>query len=282
MQALAARAGRIQELAGKEGWAEDADAVHDVRVASRRLRTALELSDPAWVPGWARQRRRARALTRALGATRELDVHGQRLASLAAELPDSACHAVLEHLLEDLERKTRKARRRMARRLARTDVAGLGILSKPASPADAEPVSTLEARLAPLLGGGLRTLAVQEEDPPALHRLRIETKMLRYAVEILGPGLGPEASHWIRQLKALQEALGDHHDWFTLETLLWDYHAQLTVRRRPVLAAGVLDLLGCAVEHRRAAFETLPEAAAAVREGGAMEGLPSAVRAVPA
>lgn len=273
-QALAARAERILKLTAAEGWLQDADAVHDVRVASRRLRTALDLAGPEQVTGWARHRKRAKALTRALGATRELDVHATRLAALAPELTDPACHGVLEHLVEDLDRRRRKARKRMARSVRRIDLAELGeLLDGPQIPGPTAAPRIREA-LEPLLVPELQEPGqhVQIEEPAALHRLRIRVKKLRYAVEILAP----DAAGWIRELKAFQEALGDYHDWFTLETALWRCHAELTERQRPVLAAGTLDLLGQLVDRRRAAFEALPAAAAALEATAILADLPGA------
>lgn len=266
-RALEGRLERLLLLMARDGWLQEVEAVHDVRVASRRLRTVLDLADPDAYPGFRKQRKRAKALTVALGATRELDVHMVHLGQLGSELADPARHAVLEHVQEAFELKRTKARARMVREVMRIEFGELAGLR------NAVPVGTagdLPAALRTLLEPRLReTLEdvrarVAVEDAPALHQLRIGTKKLRYAVEVLAEALPPATDAWLSRLKTLQVALGEHHDWTTLEAELWELHAQLTSRRRPALAAGTLELLGSIVDHRRMAFEALPAAAGAL------------------
>ncbi len=278
-RAVEAQVGRILDLAGADHWLQSVDAVHDVRVASRRLRTALDLADPDRYPGWRRQRKRAKALTMALGATRELDVHALRLAGLGPELADQAGHAVLEHVLESLGRRRRRAGASLRRGVERArlgELSGLLAAKVPIeSPALQELPKALRDLLEPRLADVLqpaRTL-VQTEDPGALHQLRIGVKKLRYALEVLAPALAPEVDAWLGRLRSLQGALGDHHDWITLEAELWRLHTRLTERRRAALASGTLDLLGAVVEHRRMAFEALAAAAAPIDAARALEDL---------
>jgi len=54
--------------------ADDLEGVHDLRVASRRVRAAMELDVARHGKGWHRSlRRTAKAVTRALGDTRDCD-----------------------------------------------------------------------------------------------------------------------------------------------------------------------------------------------------------------
>ena len=275
-RALEGRLDRLLQLAGREGWLQEVDAVHDVRVASRRLRTVLDLADPNCYPSFRKQRKRARALTRALGATRELDVHVAQLGQLGGELTDPARHAVLEHVLEVFDLKRSKARARMVREVMRVDIGELAGLRNAVLTGTAGELPTalkdlLEPRLRATLEAARQRIAM--EDAPALHRLRIGIKKLRYTVEVLAEALPPAAEAWLSRLKDFQGALGDHHDWITLEAELWELHARLTSRRRPALAAGTLELLGGIVDHRRTAFEALPTAAGPLDPDQAMEEL---------
>ena len=277
-QALESRVERILQLTAREGWLDDVGAVHDVRVASRRLRTALSFVASEAYPGLPRQRKRAKAITVALGATRELDVHVLGLASLGTELPDQAGHAVLEHVLEVFERRRSQARRRMVRGIDRAGIPELrGLIGTPRAQIDpgGDPALAVRDLLAPklreTLGGAGERISV--EDAPALHRLRISVKKLRYAVEVLAGALPPESVTWLARLKEVQGALGEHHDWTTLEAELWETHAELTNHRRAALAAGTLDLLGIVVERRRAAFEALQAAAQPLDLDRALEAL---------
>lgn len=267
-QALESRLDRILLLTADEEWLDKVDAVHDVRVASRRLRTVLEFVDPERYPGLRTLRKRAKALTGALGATRELDVHLLKLASLGPELTDQAGHAVLEHVLETFERRRQKARRRMVRGLRRVQIQDLLRLRESEATAEdaeeADPSVVTRNLLEPMLVSTLHGVGdrVAVEDALLLHRLRIDIKKLRYAIEVLAPTLASAAEAWLVRLKALQGALGEHHDWSVLEADLWELHARLTNSRRAALAAGILDLLGIAIERRRRAFEAIPPAAA--------------------
>lgn len=77
-------------------------------------------------------------------------------------------------------------------------------------------------------------------DPQQLHRLRIETKKLRYALEPLQAF--EESVEAVAKFKQVQDAIGNWHDWETL--------AQLAQRKLPS-SAGPL----CAVLQARAARE---------------------------
>lgn len=262
-QAIASRLGRILQLTGDPGWPARVEAVHDVRVASRRLRAALDLAGPQLPPGLRRLRKRARILAAALGATRELDVHTGRLEGLTAALGDDGSRAALEHLLEGMALDRSRMETRTAEEISR---AGLprwpSLLEAAPTLRDGCPAPTWRSLLEPQLRETLEGAGalVLQEDAAALHRLRINTKKLRYALETLRPVLAAASDGWLARLKSLQEALGEHHDWAVLESLLWDRQARLAERRRVALSAGTLALLGRVIELRKEAFGALPAA----------------------
>ncbi|HWQ07936.1 MAG TPA: CHAD domain-containing protein [Holophaga sp.] len=258
-RALEARLGRLLELWAVEGWPEDPEGVHQVRVASRRVRAVLDLVDPDAYPGFKRHARQLKRITRALGATRELDVHVLHLGVLRDRLPDALHAAAAEHLLEHLERKLGKARERMHRGLARVSPRDLGRLL--VQPEDRtlgvsdwrgavwrclEPWG--RAVEAPLPG----LLAV--EDGAGLHLLRIQVKRFRYTLEVLEAAFPEPLADLLQDLRELQTALGRQHDHAVLEAFLAKAHGGLDARRRPVLANGVLDLATLAAEERQAAY----------------------------
>ncbi|MBI4912600.1 MAG: CHAD domain-containing protein [Acidobacteria bacterium] len=267
------RVGRVLDLAAREGWTDEVEAVHQVRVGTRRLRALFPFLDPRAYPALEGAVRRTRRITRLLGPVREADIQLARAESLAPESGVEAGHAVLEHLLEDLDRLRKKARRGLGRDIAATKPGALKNLLEFRGPWAVDPACPPPS-LGSLLGPGIRRAredaerALKGEDPETLHQLRIRIKKLRYTLEILGP-LGPEKpQEWLEGLRKLQVALGDHHDWTVLEADLWRRHAFLTERGRSRLAAGFLDLLGAVVERRRSAFE-------AAQEAGALLDLPS-------
>ena len=94
---------------------EDIEGVHDVRVASRRLRAAMDIAAPVFPRGWYRPlHRAAKAITTALGEVRDRDV---LLGALAADR-DAAPLAErpgIERLIARVERERADARVEMER-----------------------------------------------------------------------------------------------------------------------------------------------------------------------
>lgn len=203
---------------------DDPEALHDFRVALRRLRSALR-AYADWLGGSVGKKdtRRLKALAAATGAARDAEVHvswlerrlddfghgerpgvEQRLSHLRAEHADAA--AVLDReVLRDFGRE----RWRLARRLRffRVEV-------DLESRADGPPLAAVLARL-------VRTAAADVERALAevtgidaqerAHRARIAAKRLRYLLEPFADAVEsiPPA---IRALKKLQDTLGDMHD----------------------------------------------------------------------
>jgi hypothetical protein len=116
----------------------------------------------------------------------------------------------------------------------------------------------LESAFAPVPG------LLDREDPPALHGVRIRVKRLRYAVEVLEGAFAAPPQEELRGLKALQTALGEHHDTATLEAFLKERYEGLAARGRRVLASGTLELLAYVGEARLLEFRSFCEAARAL------------------
>jgi CHAD domain-containing protein len=260
-RALELRLARLQELLDKDGWADDSEQLHQVRVAARRLGAVLDLVDADIYPGHKGQRRALKNLVDILGLPRELDVHAGHLAAYHLEARTTTQAAVIEHLLEQVDRSRAKARRSMVKELERLRLPDLGrLLEVPALQHPFQSVSLQEAAwvcLEPRASGALGDLATlsAHEDPTALHRTRIRIKKLRYALEALESAFAEPPESILKVLRALQTVLGEHHDLASLEALLWDLEAQFRLRDRPTLGGGVLDLLGEVAEKRRTAFD---------------------------
>lgn len=100
-------------LAGK-----DPEAVHDMRVASRRLRAAMDVAVGCFPARWYRPlHRTAKRLTKALGDVRDLDV---MLEALAAERDGATAEERrgIDHLIAGVSRERTRARKKMAAFLA--------------------------------------------------------------------------------------------------------------------------------------------------------------------
>lgn len=88
---------------------DDVEAVHDMRVATRRVRAALEVFEPCFPRKRHRKAlKRVKALADALGVRRDLDVEIALLESLAAEVGGADGEA-LAALVEDLRVRQRQA-----------------------------------------------------------------------------------------------------------------------------------------------------------------------------
>lgn len=199
---------------------DDPDAVHDFRVAVRRLRSWLrhwraELGDA--VPSG--QRRRLREVAHATGPVRDLQVHlewlrGERDAASRGRADIERAIASLVARRDEAEREVRVAARsfvarhaKLSRRLGDrcsdldamdgSSAFGVALADHVDSAA-----ATLRQRLAEV-----RTAADEE----TLHRARIAAKRLRYLVECVD-GVVDGAATIVRDLRQLQDLAGDAHD----------------------------------------------------------------------
>jgi CHAD domain-containing protein len=88
---------------------DDIEALHDMRVATRRLRAALEVFAPCFpVKRQRKALKRVKALADALGERRDRDVAIEFLTEFADEAPE-ADGAAIKALIERLRREQRQA-----------------------------------------------------------------------------------------------------------------------------------------------------------------------------
>lgn len=112
--ALAAK--RVVKVRSKEVFAQaegvldlsDVEPVHDMRVATRRLRAALEIFEPCFPhKRWRKALKRVKALADALGERRDLDVEIELLEGLAEAAGED--REALADLIDDLRARQRQA-----------------------------------------------------------------------------------------------------------------------------------------------------------------------------
>lgn len=216
--ALAQALPNASELAAGSGNAEH---LHQLRVALRRLRTLLRM----WAPGWV-EGDRARALEAAwrepfgvLGAARDADVRSQMLwpALQAAgapevdwptpvEAPDAAA-CIRGPVFTDL----------MLRTLSLTLQSPAGVGSKGSGAAAAVPVDLATAARHALKPAWTRILRdaqrFPQTDVQAQHRTRKRLKRLRYLLEVLQPLYPRRATRrLLKSVRRALNALGDLND----------------------------------------------------------------------
>ncbi len=210
---------------------DDPEGVHQMRVGARRLRSALGLFEPWLLARTARAlSEELRWLARALGRARELDVFlSDLIGPLARSRPDDKGLAALCEAADAARgdaytavRRALASRRysRLVLRLGRFVEAPFrrGDLVALQTPARRAARRVLRRRAEKMHELGERLGALPPRD---LHRLRIRTKRLRYAIELVGPLFGEKSSaRMARRLAVLQDALGHLNDLASAEALL--------------------------------------------------------------
>jgi inorganic triphosphatase YgiF len=212
---------------------DDAEYVHQMRVATRRLRAAMRMFGPVLPDGFAGQLvPPMRELMRALGQARDLDVlMAEIVAPVAGALPDEPrltdLAGAITNRLYDARNAIRDTLRQPAYGQLLLTAASL-LQSAPfiEAPGTGDETPSLlqfaDRRLRRLLRNVLELAAVaRAESPPSLHELRIGIKRLRYAIEFFDPMIpGKSGANVIRRLAGLQEELGQLNDLASAGTLL--------------------------------------------------------------
>jgi len=115
---VAVRAAEVFEHSDGVLDMEDIEPLHDMRVATRRLRAALEVYAPCFPSKRHRKAlKRVKKLADALGERRDRDVAIEFLTGFAGEAPD-ADGAAIEALIERLRREQLQANEELAPFLA--------------------------------------------------------------------------------------------------------------------------------------------------------------------
>jgi CHAD domain-containing protein len=108
------RAGEVLEHSHGVLDLGDIERVHDMRVATRRLRAAMEVFEPCFpAKRWRRALKRVKALADALGERRDRDVAIEFLEGFAAEAPDGDRDS-LAALIAELRDEQRRANDELA------------------------------------------------------------------------------------------------------------------------------------------------------------------------
>lgn len=213
-----------------------ADSVHRMRVASRRIRSALRTFGPVVGGDLDRLDGELRWLAAGLGAARDAEVLRERLLDRVAELPADLVIGPVRARIEDrLDGDTARARRRLLDdldgpryRALVADVLGLVEFG----PTDATARRRWDRVLPHLVRGELRRMRRRvratrglppgERRDEAFHRVRKTAKRVRYGAETLRPLAGGDAGRFVRRLQAVQEVLGERQDAVVAAELLRD------------------------------------------------------------
>jgi len=238
---------QIQRNHAGASTSKDPEYIHQMRVATRRLRAALRLFAPLLPPDYPAPIIAAlRELMGILGQARDMDVLFCEIAQPVLDaLPDEPRLAALVGIITE---------RRFDRRHAAVDFLqsprfGLHLLET-LSAIHARPALNNETAtcLATFASERLKRLrrkvqmlaaAAQVDDPASLHALRIGIKRLRYALEFFAPLAPPKATgRLLGQLAGLQETLGKINDLANAGELLMDCAGDDALLREAVTLIG--------------------------------------------
>ena len=241
-------------LVNEPGIIDDLDSefLHDFRVAVRRTRSGLTLIKNVLEPEIStRFKEEFRYIGRFTGPVRDLDVYLLMEDNYKARLPEHLQEG-LHYFFEDLAKRRRFEQKKLVRTLGSprykkiiNDWAHYLEQDDPPETANAlVPVAKPANRIIfkrfkrVLADGAAITPGSPDED---LHRLRIQGKKLRYCLEFFS-SLYPERDmkKLIKQLKELQNNLGDFNDLSVQQEMLQQYLAGVkpgTIKSRKLSAA---------------------------------------------
>lgn len=229
-------------------FAGDEEAVHQLRVESRRLRVALALlSDNPDGRRSKRARRLLQQLTRAAGSSRDrdvlLEIYEERLKALPTRTAEQAC------LRKRLGDARRRGRLHLVDALLDLEIAQLrgdlrALVARGGSPIPVvdERVRGFAERDGQTLSQGLASVGAQL-DPVALHALRRRARRLRYAVEVaqaVGQTADEDTRGATKPWKTVQDLIGTIHDHHVLAEWLEAQAAADRLRGNTALAAAAL------------------------------------------
>jgi CHAD domain-containing protein len=206
----------------------DPEGVHSMRVASRRLRSALRDFTPYLRKrGLASSLRQIKRIADALGEVRDQDVAIDALEKLRSTAPEKVS-AVIGELISIREVARNKARQDLNRIVARAQLKQLNHSFVTAVDAATAPKaqrgtasnpdptyldmarSVILDRLKEL--EKLSNSLYRPLKPSPLHDMRIAAKRLRYAIELFQVCWGADIVPFAAETARLQTSLGDLHD----------------------------------------------------------------------
>lgn len=218
---LRVRSRRMFDLEPAAASGTDVDAVHDMRVASRRTREALDALAPAFKPKTVDELIAiAKSVTGSLGAVRDADVFIAEFSAMAEAAKDPEETLALAYIIGQRQAKRTVALRRMRRHLGKLDlkqsrkrfrrVAANTRKGAGDTPLTVLAHDVLDDRLDSVYAH--LPAALEEENAPEQHSMRIAFKHLRYAVETFAPCFDGSFSRTHNTLISFQNVLGEIHD----------------------------------------------------------------------
>jgi CHAD domain-containing protein len=196
---------------------QDPDAIHDTRVAIRRLRSTLRVFGKALDPV-GNADGELKWFAALLGDVRDCQVQGRRFAEALDGMPDELILGpVRSRIRNDLQAIELPARTRLSEAMDSDRYrALLGVLrgwrdEPPVGHGISAKTLRKRARRAERKADRRLAAALESGDDAMLHRARKAAKRARYAAELRKP-LDKGAKRTVKHYKQIQSLLGDHQD----------------------------------------------------------------------
>ena len=186
-----------------------ADAVHGFRTTTRRMQTLLEQLVADNDRKHKKLLKMLNRIRKSAGKVRDIDAQLEALRSLKVHQEPRRKTQLMQSLIElrtQHERKLRKLLKKQDIRDIRKRLRRAGDSVRLDSSKDPLSVARQMLRTVPVPKG--------PADEETLHRYRLVVKSARYAAEFAPKS--PETNKFLAELKRMQDALGNWHDWLTL------------------------------------------------------------------
>lgn len=223
-EVLRTRFDEIVELRGAALNSDDIEAVHDIRVSVRRLRSALRDFAPILRKGALKAvGKDLKNLADTLGAARDLDVAIAALEKLQLKAKDETVKTGIQRLIEEKRKQRADAQLDLMTALGVSAIEDLkarfyaalekAIRKKKGS----ESLSFNDAGRKAVFDNledfcSLSTSLYKPFEIKKLHRLRISAKRLRYAIELFTACWGALVEPFAEEISKMQSFLGEIHD----------------------------------------------------------------------
>ena len=208
---------------------EDIEDVHQMRVATRRLRASLQVAAGVYDPKLIRRYRRGlRRIAESLGAVRDGDVFLEHVTAYQAGLPEAE-RAQLDPLIAAVSAERAQTRAKLlaaleAKRYHKLKRDFATFLTTPCAGTLDSPEPGIVERVRDFAGSAIwrryelwraYEVVLPNAESETLHQARIAGKRFRYTLEFFADALGSNVEQALAPLIALQENLGALQDGVT-------------------------------------------------------------------
>ncbi|MDY7041037.1 MAG: CHAD domain-containing protein, partial [Chloroflexota bacterium] len=268
--------GRMLEHEPGTRLGDDIEELHDMRVTTRRMRSAFRVFTSYFDRDALRPFLRGLQSTgRALGRVRDLDVFMEKAHAYLAELPEGE-RTSLNPLLAGWQEQRDAARAKMLTHLDgkryQRFVQGFGqfLITEGAGALSRQNDRTAPHQVYQVVPALIYTRyevvrgyepVIENASLETLHALRIDCKRFRYTLEFFREVLGAEAKDVIKEAVTVQDHLGNLHDADVACRLLIEFLDQWSgqERRERINIGGVTRYLVAKQQELRALVDLFPE-----------------------